>query len=79
MVKLESKGGLRTKKCGNLVLLEHKNELIVFNKIDLIDKKELEKKKLIFKKKINKKIYTISTLEKNSLIKIKQILIKYVS
>ena len=59
--------------------LLNKNELIVFNKIDLIDKKELEKKKLIFKKKINKKIYTISTLEKNSLIKIKQILIKYVS
>ena len=59
--------------------LLNKNELIVFNKIDLINKKELDKKKLVFKKKINKKIYTISTLEKNSLIKIKQKLVDYVS
>ena len=59
--------------------LLNKNELIVFNKIDLIDKKELEKKKSVFKKKINKSVLAISTMDKNSLLKIKSKLIHYVS
>ena len=33
-----------------------KKELIVFNKIDLINKEELEEKKKIFIKKTNKKV-----------------------
>ena len=59
--------------------LLNKNELIVFNKIDLIDKKELEKKKSVFKKKINKSVLAISTMDKDSLLKIKSKLIHYVS
>jgi len=56
-----------------------KDELIVFNKIDLIDKSELNKKKNKFSKKIKKKILTVSTFDKISIAKIKSKLIKYVS
>ena len=56
-----------------------KDELIVFNKIDLIDKSKLNEKKNKFSKKIKKKVLTISTFDKTSIAKIKSKLIKYVS
>ena len=56
-----------------------KDELIVFNKIDLIDKNELKEKKDKFSKKTKNEVLTISTFDKPSVIKIKSKLIKYVS
>jgi len=56
-----------------------KDELIVFNKIDLIDKNKLNKKKDKFSKKIKNDVLTISTFNKTSVAKIKSKLIKYVS
>ena len=56
-----------------------KKELIVFNKIDLIDSdsaKEITKK---FSKKLNKEIFMLSTLKKSSVSQIKAKLITYVS
>ena len=46
-----------------------KDELIVFNKIDLIDKNKLKEKKDKFSKKTKNEVLTISTLEKSSVIK----------
>ena len=59
--------------------LLNKDELIVFNKIDLIDKNKLKKKKDKFSKKTKNKVLAISTFDKNSVVKIKLILIKYAS
>ena len=56
-----------------------KDELIVFNKIDLIDKNKLKEKKDKFSKKTKNEVLTISTFDKHSVIKIKSKLIKYVS
>ena len=56
-----------------------KDELVVFNKIDLIDKNKLNEKKNKFSKKIKKKVLTISTFDKVSIAKIKSKLIKYAS
>ena len=56
-----------------------KKELIVLNKIDLIDNQSLKEIIEVFSKKINKEILTLSTLEKNSVSKIKAKLISYVS
>ena len=56
-----------------------KNELIVFNKIDLINKQELEDKKSKFINKIKKNVLTLSTLDKKSISKLKTKLIKNVS
>ena len=56
-----------------------KDELIVFNKIDLIDKNKLKEKKDKFSKKTKNEVLTISTFDKLSIIKIKSKLIKYVS
>jgi len=55
-----------------------KNEIIVLNKIDLIDKKNLDSKKKILSGKIKKKIYDLSTLDKSKISKIKSKLLKYV-
>ena len=55
-----------------------KNEIIVLNKIDLIDKKNLDSKKKILSGKIKKKIYDISTLDKSKISKIKSKLLEYV-
>ncbi len=55
-----------------------KKEIIVFNKIDMIDKKEINKKINFFKKKINKKTFTISALKHRGLITIKKNLISHV-
>ena len=43
--------------------LVKKREIIVFNKIDMIDEKEINKKLDVFKKKIKKKVFTISALK----------------
>ena len=59
--------------------LVKKEEIIVFNKIDLIDKKTLLNKKKDFEDKIKKKVHLLSTLDKASISKIKANLIKYVS
>ena len=56
-----------------------KNEIIVLNKIDLVDQKELEEKRYKFTKKIKKNVTTISILDKKSVNKIKSKLIKHVS
>jgi len=56
-----------------------KDELIVFNKIDLIDKNKLKEKKNKFSKKTKNEVLAISTFDKNSVAKIKSKLIKYVS
>ena len=55
-----------------------KNEIIVLNKIDLIDKKNLDLKKKILSGKIKKKIYDLSTLDKSKISKIKSKLLEYV-
>ena len=55
-----------------------KNEIIVLNKIDLIDKKNLDSKKKILSGKIKKKIYDLSTLDKSKISKMKSKLLEYV-
>ena len=55
-----------------------KNEIIVLNKIDLIDKKNLNSKKKILSNKIKKKIYDLSTFDKSKISKIKSKLLEYV-
>jgi len=58
--------------------LVDKEEIVVFNKIDMIDEKELNKKINIFKKKFKEEIYTISALKNKGIVKIKKILINHV-
>ena len=58
--------------------LKKKREVIVFNKIDMINKEELDNKINIFNKKMKKKIYTISALKHKGLNTIKKILVGYV-
>ena len=59
-------------------LLE-KNEIIVFNKIDLIDSNELIDKKKKFTTKIKKDILTLSTFNRKSVNNLKTKIITYVS
>jgi len=54
-----------------------KEELVVFNKIDLIDKKTLNEKIKKFENKIKKKVLTLSTINKLSVSKIKSKIISY--
>tara|TARA_B100000886_G_scaffold216204_1_gene149984 strand:- start:214 stop:1197 length:984 start_codon:yes stop_codon:yes gene_type:complete len=56
-----------------------KKEIIVFNKIDLIKKNDLQKKINEFEIKIKKKTLNMSTIESGSVAKIKSKLINYVS
>tara|TARA_B100000700_G_scaffold201876_1_gene222018 strand:- start:843 stop:1826 length:984 start_codon:yes stop_codon:yes gene_type:complete len=56
-----------------------KKEIIVFNKIDLINKDEIQEKLNKFKKEIKKNTLKISTLDKKTLSDIKSKLISYVS
>tara|TARA_Y100000590_G_scaffold326254_1_gene370275 strand:- start:5879 stop:6862 length:984 start_codon:yes stop_codon:yes gene_type:complete len=58
--------------------LVKKKEIIVFNKIDMIDKKETNKKINIFKKKIKKQIFTISALKHIGLETIKKNFLSHV-
>ena len=57
--------------------LTKKKEIIVFNKIDMINDEEINKKIDIFNKKIKKKIYKISALKHKGLKTIKKVLISY--
>tara|TARA_Y100000590_G_C15610116_1_gene973519 strand:+ start:296 stop:1279 length:984 start_codon:yes stop_codon:yes gene_type:complete len=57
--------------------LTKKNEIIVFNKIDMIKDEEINKKIDIFNKKVKKKIYTMSALKHKNLTTIKKVLITY--
>ncbi len=59
--------------------LEKKKEIVVFNKIDLINKDEIKYKLIKFKKRIKKNVLLISTLDKTTLSEIKSKLIKHVS
>ena len=56
-----------------------KNEIVVLNKIDLLDDKEVKKIKDNFLKKYKVKLITLSTLNKKSISEIKSKIIKYVS
>ena len=59
--------------------LTKKREIIVFNKIDMLQKEEINEKINLFKEKIKKKIYLISVLNQKGLNTIKKILISYVN
>ena len=59
--------------------LLNKKELIVFNKIDLIEKDQIKKKLSVFKEEFDKNIISISTLDKKTISDIKSKLIHYVS
>ena len=54
-----------------------KREIIVFNKIDMINDEEVNKKVVIFRKKIKKKTYMISALKHTGLANIKRMLVNY--
>ena len=56
-----------------------KNELIVLNKIDLLDEIEVNEKVKNFEKKTKKNVLLLSTLRKDALMKVKAKLINYVS
>ena len=56
-----------------------KEELVVFNKVDLIDEKKLEEKIKKFENKINKKVVILSTLKKYLISSLKSELISHVS
>ena len=56
-----------------------KEEIIIFNKIDLIDGKELNYKKKNFNSKTGKEILVLSTLDKKLVRDIKEKIVKYVS
>jgi len=58
--------------------LTKKREIIVFNKIDMVNNEEINKKIDIFNKKIKKKIYTISALKHKGLKTVKKMLVSYV-
>ena len=56
-----------------------KNELIVLNKIDLLEEKDVKKIKSVFTKNFKSEVVTLSTLDKNSISTIKSKLLKHVS
>jgi len=57
-------------------ILIKKKEIIVFNKSDLLGKKEIEKKLKIFKEKVKKKYEVISVVTDKNLINLRKILLK---
>ena len=59
-------------------ILTKKKEIIVLNKSDLFEKKEIEKKLKVFKKKIKKKFEVISVIADKNLINLRKILLKNV-
>ena len=56
--------------------LTKKKEIIVFNKSDLFEKKEIEKKLKIFKSKIKRKYEIISVVADKNLINLRKVLLK---
>jgi GTP-binding protein len=59
-------------------ILSEKKEIIVFNKSDLLEKKEIDEKLKIFKKKIKKKFEIISVVADKNLTNLRKILLKNV-
>ena len=59
-------------------ILTKKREIIVFNKSDLFEKKDIEKKLKVFKKKVKKKFEIISVITDKNLINLRKILLKNV-
>ena len=57
-------------------ILSTKKEIIVFNKSDLFEKKEIEKKLKAFKSKVKKKYEVISVVTDKNLINLRKILLK---
>jgi GTP-binding protein len=57
-------------------ILTKKKEIVVFNKSDLVEKKEIERKLKIFKTKIKKKYQIISVVTDKNLINLRKILLK---
>ncbi len=55
-----------------------KKEIIIFNKIDIINNDEIDEKIIIFKKKIKKKIYKISIAQNKGLKDIKKLVVNNV-
>ena len=55
-----------------------KTEIIVFNKVDLIEKDELKEKIKFFEKKVKKRVGIMSNTDKKLISKIKSSLLKYV-
>ena len=58
--------------------LMKKKEIIVFNKIDIIEVSEINKKINYFKKRVKKKFYKISVIQRKGLNTIKEILVNNV-
>ena len=58
--------------------LTKKEEIVVFNKIDMASDDEINEKIDIFSKKIKKKIYKISALKHKGITDIKKALLRYV-
>ena len=59
--------------------LSKKKELVVLNKIDLLNENEIKKILKDFSKNIKSEVVTLSTLKKKSVSKMKAKLISYVS
>ena len=59
--------------------LLNKKEIIVLNKVDLLEKKKVNEIIKSFSKNKNCEVLVLSTLEKNSISKVKAKLLKYVS
>ena len=55
-----------------------KKEIIVFNKIDLMSNSEIDNKINLFKKKIKKNIYKVSTVQKKGITDIKRLMVNNV-
>ena len=60
-------------------ILDKKKEIIFFNKSDLLEKKDIDKKLKVFKNKIKNKFEVISVFSEKDLLKIKKILLKNVT
>ena len=58
--------------------LVKKNEIIVFNKIDIVEENKIDEKVNLFKKKLKRKIHMISALRNKGLLNIKKVLINHV-
>jgi len=55
-----------------------KKEIIVLNKVDIIDQKELKGKIQYFERKIKKKVKILSNIDKKLISKLKSSLLGYV-
>ncbi len=75
---LESYFKVRTELAKYSSKLTKKKEIIVFNKIDMINDEEINNKINTFKKKLKKNIYIISALKNKGLKTIKKVLINNV-